>query len=235
MDSTIIISRYNEDIQWFNDLNTFSKKIIYNKGPKLNSSRNIEIINLPNVGRESHTWLYHIVKNYKTLSSYNVFLQGRIDDLGCMSFNDPNDYLLKLKRNSFVTSRFGLLGPYHWKKNLGIENDIRYKDDWEKGNISRNKNGFRKYAKKFFRDIPLITATSYGGCFGVTKKSITNLDKNLYINLLKTVSNHSHPIEAHYLERLWCYMFSKNTFLYKAFFDVVKTKIERRLTINFGI
>ena len=234
MDSTIIISRYNEDVQWFSDLNTFSKKIIYNKGDKLEPQKNIEIINLPNVGRESHTWLYHIVKNFETLSIYNIFLQGRIDDLGCMSFNDPNKYLLKLKKYSFVTSRFGLLGPYHWKENLGIENDIRYKDDWETGKISRNIHGFRKYAKKFFRDIPLITATSYGGCFGVTKKSIRNLNKNLYINLLKTVSNHSHPIEAHYLERLWCYMFSKNDFLYEACLDVLKTKFERRFNFKFG-
>ena len=80
MDSTIIISRYNEDIQWFSDLNTFSKKIIYNKGDELEPQKNIEIINLPNVGRESHTWLYHIVKNFETLSSYNIFLQGRIEE-----------------------------------------------------------------------------------------------------------------------------------------------------------
>ena len=97
----------------------------------------------------------------------------------------------------------------------------------------RTKIGFRKYAKKFLVKIPLITATSYGGCFGVTKEAIIKLDKKFYINLLKTVSDHSHPIEAHYLERLWCYMFSKNDYIHKAFRDVIKTKFERTMHINF--
>ena len=47
-----------------------------------------------------------------------------------------------------------------------------------------------------------------------------------------TVNKHPHPIEAHFLERLWCYMFSENKFLTKAFFDVIKTKIERNLLNN---
>ena len=59
------------------------------------------------------------------------------------------------------------------------------------------------------------------------------MDKNFYIDLLRTVSNHRHPIEAHYLERLWCYMFSKNDYLIKAFLDVMKTKLERKMHINF--
>ena len=47
--------------------------------------------------------------------------------------------------------------------------------------------------------------------------------------MLKTVDKHYHPIEAHFLERLWCYMFSKNRFLSKACFDVIRTKLERNL------
>ena len=34
MDSTIVVARYNEDINWVNHLNTFSERIIYNKGEK---------------------------------------------------------------------------------------------------------------------------------------------------------------------------------------------------------
>ena len=35
MESTLVIARYNEDINWVNNLDTFSKKIIYNKGENL--------------------------------------------------------------------------------------------------------------------------------------------------------------------------------------------------------
>ena len=31
------------------------------------------IIKLPNVGRESHTWLSHIINNYDNLSKVNIF------------------------------------------------------------------------------------------------------------------------------------------------------------------
>ncbi|MGL1148113.1 hypothetical protein ACSTLH_00765, partial [Vibrio parahaemolyticus] len=31
---------------------------------------------LPNVGREAHTWIHHIIERYETLSPYTLFLQG---------------------------------------------------------------------------------------------------------------------------------------------------------------
>ena len=52
-----------------------------------------KIISLPNLGRESHTWLYHIVNNYHELDDINIFLQGKVDDLGCMAYLNPNQYI----------------------------------------------------------------------------------------------------------------------------------------------
>ena len=92
MRKSLIISRFNENISWLEEIKGF-KIIIYNKGKKLSNKKFKKIINLNNVGRESHTWLYHIVENYKDLDDVNIFLQGRIDDLGCMAYKDPHDYL----------------------------------------------------------------------------------------------------------------------------------------------
>ena len=70
---TIVIARYNESIEWIKNLNELTTTLaIYNKGPSLNSLS----ITLPNVGREGHTYLYHIIHNYDTLSEYTMFLQG---------------------------------------------------------------------------------------------------------------------------------------------------------------
>ena len=88
---------------------------------------------------------------------------------------------------------------------------------------------FRKYAKKFLKNIPIIVATSYGGCFGVTRNAIKKHKKSFYYSLLKTVNHHNNPIESHYLERLWCYIFSRNKYLKNAYYDVLKTKIERHI------
>ena len=233
MDSKIIIARFNENLDWVENLRTSSEIIVYNKGKKLKSSNKFKVINLPNVGRESHTWLHHIYENYHNLNKYNVFLQGRIDDLGCMAYRDPNIYFNKIIKNCFSVSRFGILSPLHWKDNLNIEKDIRYSRAWEMGEISKGALGFRKYAKTFLNNIPMIVATSYGGCFGVNRNAIKKHKKSFYYSLLKTVNKHNNPIESHYLERLWCYIFSRNKYLKNAFYDVLRTKIERNILQKF--
>jgi len=226
MSSCLILSRYNENINWVSDLN-FDKKLIYNKGINLIENNKYEIINLKNVGRESQTWLYYIVNNYHNLYENNVFLQGRIDDLGCMAYKKPDDYIEGIKKYGFSASRLGLLGPLHWSHNVGIEKDIRYKDAWDNGEISRSKLGFRKFAKFILPGIPIIVPTSYGGCFGVSKRKILQWELGFYENLLEILSKHKNPIEGHYMERLWCYIFTKNELIFNAFHDVIKTKLER--------
>jgi len=227
MKSCLIISRYRENIDWIN-YNDFDKVLIYNKGDNLTKDN---VIDLPNVGRESHTWLHHIVENYNNLYENNIFLQGRIDDLGCMVFSDPREYINGIKKNGFSVKRLGLLGPFHWKHNIGIEKDPRYKESWERGEISKSKIGFRKFAKKYFPEIPKFVATSYGGCFGVSKEFILLRDLKFYRKLLENLSKSKNPIEGHYMERLWCYLFTKNRFLPRACKDVLKTKLERRFDL----
>ena len=90
----VVISRYNEDVSWARYL-PFDV-IIYNKGSSLNiqHSQHIVIIELENIGRESHTYLYHIIKHYEMLKNKTIFLQGdpfyhspQILELLCMSDN----------------------------------------------------------------------------------------------------------------------------------------------------
>ena len=229
MQKCLIIARYDENLNWLESFRDF-KIIIYNKGKTLNiNSENIKVINLKNVGRESHTWIYHIVNNYNNLDDINIFLQGRIDDLECMAFKDPNNYLRFIEKNGFAASRYGVLGPWHWSWNVGIEKDKRYRKQWIKKEISRSKIGFRKFSKSLFPEIPILINTSYGGCFAIKKDLIKNYDLLFYKNLLNKLSVHKNPIEGHYMERLWCYMFIKNKNLLNASFDVIKTKFERLL------
>ena len=44
---------------------------------------------------------------------------------------------------------------------------------------------------------------------------------------IKILSKNKNPIEGHYMERLWCYMFTKKKLFREAIFDVIYTKIER--------
>ena len=232
MSRCLIISRFNEDISWLSSYKDF-KILIYNKGDKIKDIDFAKILKLPNVGRESHTWLYHIVNNYDNLDDINIFLQGRIDDLDCMAYKNPNKYLKVIDNYGFAASRYGILSPFHWKFHVGIEKNEKYKKSWEKFEISRSKIGFRSFAKSLFPNIPLIVATSYGGCFALKKELIQSYDINFYHLLLEKLSKHKNPIEGHFMERLWCYMFTKNRNLLRAFKDVIQTKIERSKIKNF--
>ena len=226
MSNCLIISRFNENLNWLNAHNDF-KIIIYNKGNKIKSNNFKNIINLENVGRESHTWLYHIVNNYYELDENNIFLQGRIDDLNCMAYKNPNSYLKKINKLGFVASRYGILTPFHWKFNVGIEKDPKYKDSWQRDEISKSEIGFRQFSKNLFPEIPTFVKTSYGGCFAVKKEIIKQHSLNFYTKLLKILCKHNNPIEGHYMERLWCYIFTKNSNFKEAIKDVILTKLER--------
>ena len=74
MDKCLIIARYNEDLSWLKEFKDF-KIIVYNKGDKLSDNLFYEVINLENKGRESHTWLHHIVKNYNNLNEIINWLE----------------------------------------------------------------------------------------------------------------------------------------------------------------
>ncbi len=226
MNNRLIIARYNEDLEWLKKYNDF-EITVYNKGENLKESKLFQVINLANKGRESHTWLYHIVNNYYHLNEINIFLQGRIDDLNCMAYKNPNEYLKKINKYGFSVSRYGLLGPFHWEWNVNINKDIRYKKQWENNEISRSDIGFRNFSKELFPEIPLFVATSYGGCFAVTKEAIHLNDLLFYKKLLNTLSRSKNPIEGHYMERLWCYIFTRNRPLIDSCLDVFKTKIEK--------
>ena len=66
----IVVARYNEDLTWLNPY--LSIATIYNKGLEdIDNS-----INIINVGRESHTYLYHIINNYENLADRTIFFQG---------------------------------------------------------------------------------------------------------------------------------------------------------------
>ena len=69
---TIIISRFNENIDW---TYTLHKALIYNKGDNdINS--HFPVISIPNIGREGHTYLYYIIEHYNSLPDYMIFSQA---------------------------------------------------------------------------------------------------------------------------------------------------------------
>jgi len=74
----IVIARYQEDISWsyvYRDICS-----IYNKGSKKLEYHSENVVQLNNVGREAHTYLYHIINRWDYLADKTLFTQGNIAD-----------------------------------------------------------------------------------------------------------------------------------------------------------
>lgn len=77
----IVIARYKEDVSWVSKLPPETRAIIYNKGEPItwshyaNGPDEILISQLPNVGREAHSYLTHMIAHY-SLPNRTVFCQG---------------------------------------------------------------------------------------------------------------------------------------------------------------
>ncbi len=105
MDTTeMVVARYNEDLSWLSDVSDDIKIIVYNKGQP--DVAQYPIITLPNIGRESHTYLHHIITNYDNLADVTIFCQG--DSL----FHSPGFIHLLNNRDKFEAVQ--PLSAYYW-------------------------------------------------------------------------------------------------------------------------
>jgi hypothetical protein len=186
----IVVARYNEDLNWLSNIEN-CKISIYNKG-----SGDLGI-KLPNVGRESHTYLYHIIKNYENLANYTVFCQG----------NPINHYEKFIENCNNFKEDSSLYFLCNSSKTYGIEegpNSITHE---------LHPCGLPIY---YFFDLLFNKKMElneklevyYGAQFIVSKENILNKPKSFYEFLIKFVSFEKNPIEGYIIERLWGYIFN---------------------------
>lgn len=75
---SIVVAQYKENIDWISKVPEDIKVFVYTKSDVSNSvvRTNTVFKTLPNVGREAHTYIHHIVYNYESLTDTVIFLQG---------------------------------------------------------------------------------------------------------------------------------------------------------------
>jgi hypothetical protein len=211
----IIVSRYNEDLKWTLEepFNSF-KYIVYNKGINDNFEKSnvVKIINLENVGRCDHTYLYHIVTNYDKLSKITIFFPGslNIENKKQRAIN----ILKKIKNNNYNNALF--IGEYS-SDIYEIFKDFKL-DNWSASNnenfIINNENKldpcllrpYKKWYRYYFGNIK-ANFFCYWGIFSIDKRDIIQHSIKRYIILLNQLSNSSNPEVGHYIERSWGVIF----------------------------
>jgi hypothetical protein len=94
----VVVAHHSEDISW---LATIPKDVhvrIYTKGPQINLNvplnAKVSVQMLPNVGRESHTYLNHIVQHYDDLANWTVFTQAGEPSFGYKGHRSGGGHLM---------------------------------------------------------------------------------------------------------------------------------------------
>ncbi|QGG93345.1 DUF3431 domain-containing protein (plasmid) [Agrobacterium sp. MA01] len=75
----VVLARYKEDISWILDIPVDFKVIVYNKGDEITSEeilKRAEVINRPNIGRESETYIHHMMTSWENTEDYTVYSQA---------------------------------------------------------------------------------------------------------------------------------------------------------------
>lgn len=202
-ETEIVIARYSENINWCNNYSNLVT--IYNKGHD-NIPSNLHTIQLKNVGREAHTYLYHIINNWDNLADITFFGQGSLS-----SNHDPYPMCIYLlPKHEEIT-----INLYNKGMKLNAHNRIIHNNKY----LHNIKNGKMKPAQLdfvswWYKNIrhPYPGKDkirwSHGALFSVSKKAIRTNSLNYYKSLIKYLEEHDDPEEGHYFERCWFYIFN---------------------------
>lgn len=175
----IIVSRYNENIEW---TFPYQNVIIYNKGEPLGLHNEYP---LKNVGREGHTFYTYIVDHYDKLDDYTIFLQG-----------NPFDHLPNILEilNNYKYDKpildFQLLSRYHVKCNI---TGCKFHPNLPLKNVYEYLYGSK------IDNLPFTFGT--GGQFIVSKEKILKNPKSFYEKIIKLLDYDINPIEGFVIER----------------------------------
>src|SRR5271170_5965957 len=209
----IVIAHYNENLDWLSGC--ADCVTIYSKGetPKARFRR---VQSLPNVGRESHTYLSHIVRNYDRLADVTLFLQGNIHDWNDGTPPHTDFPISTLKRKASSMSRnsmiaFGRIKEFQdWDGIPWLTDGTGYFERRGKGIRMSGLTPGQFWKFIFGADHPQSIKFSQGALFAVGADVITRRPLKFWQNLLKYFEdlNHKNPEEGHYMERFWMTIFS---------------------------
>ena len=198
----VVISQYNENLDWVRPFADHA--LIYHKGNDLGPAfQCYGWERLPNVGRESHTYLHHIITNYDQLADVTVFLPGKIVDHKRHCFQNPSDFVSRAKRG--FPCKTGGRFVIHDQNVVG------------KAFLHKRKNAAFRVANMtfaaFYSDIyerpppPKGVRICWKACVAATRAMIRRHSLDFYKRAISHVDDYHHQEESHYFERLWYHIF----------------------------
>lgn len=208
----LVISRYNESMDWINTypFNQFKGHyVVYNKSDNRDFCHDgVKAVHqIANLGRCENTYMYHIVHNYDNLAQITVFFPGSVD------MPDKLVQATKILKHIIYTHKAAFWG--HWCPEGVAELCKDFKiDSYACSNpVNAAKNSETKitpckirpygaWYRHFFGDVK-ATIISYWGVFSVDYRDIIRRPKWQYEILLGALCASSNPESGHFVERSW--------------------------------
>lgn len=188
----VVVARYHEDLGWLSKYDPVSV-IVYNKGELL--SANYKTVTLPNVGRESHSYLTYIIDNYDCLPEVVFFTQGSITDhTECknVDFIDIEDYSPNWEVSYFTKGLTpdGHIGHYNGDPTTPAE-----------------CSGLEWFSKHIDPEVDVTEMKIwYGSIFSVKRRYVRSRPVSFYKTLLDQLAVSRQPEVGHFMERSWFYI-----------------------------
>jgi hypothetical protein len=202
----IVIARYNENLEWMKEKPFLGHSyIVYNKGPNEDFYKSDDlkaVVSLENVGREGHTYLYHIIHNYDSLSEITVFLPGSVEMPH--KYNRSKDLLKYIKKRNTsalaCASGFGAPGDsvYDMFKDFQIDDYLSSNENNKKVNAdsSMKKSEIRPFGKWYkatFGQDAQSNCFTMNGILAISKEDILKNPKSHYETLIRQLDDHQTP------------------------------------------
>lgn len=207
----MVVAKYREDISWIHK--TGMSAVVYDKsGSNCANS-------LPNVGRESHTYLHHIINNYPVFPEYSLFLQA--DPFPHLSEGTTAESLtttvLKLISSNipFKGLAYYSIKCDHWGRPHSLSKPEN-KGKW--AGFGRDIPLGRVYGQLFFGPVPLqFHSRAPAGIFLVRKDRILCRPLKFYDHAMNIILGDpdDRMNTGHAFERLWYLIFNGYEALHK--------------------
>jgi hypothetical protein len=205
----LVLARFNEDVSWCYGLGVPVR--VYDMGaPLAGHPDHVRVTQLPNVGREPHAYLRHLLDRRDALAGWTVFSQA--DPFPHLNGTDfaallvppegPDDPVVVPW--SCTLREWDDRGRLRWHEWPGWA--VRYAE----GQIRKARLSLPEWLREYVTGggrHPVALTYHPGAIFGVSAARARARAPEFYERLLAQVLDHNQPEEGHYLERSWPLVF----------------------------
>ncbi len=193
----LVLAIWDRDYSWINNVDPTVNVIKYNKN--INTLKTSETLLQPNVGRDVHTFFWHIVNKYHNLADYTFFAQDYVADHVSNYAEIINDDVEKL--SSYAIQDLG--GCWFFQTTIPhiITCDTNGNPDHPGLPINEIWN------QLFDKSIPDILRFTAAGHFCISRDHVHSKPIEFYQNILKILE--TNEMSPWCIERLEPYIFEK--------------------------